>query len=279
MIMKSVSIPGRGAEQRLIYKVVGDKELEMIYYGPKVRTEVPAPIYLTITGGGWHSGSADSMVGFSRQSIDYALEHGYAVASPMYRLSGEGVNMRQIISDCMDSCRYLAHFKKELGVDPERIVTSGHSAGGHLALLLALAPHGLFTEQSLYDDDFSVIATAPMSPPTVLYTKGVPQTLAFSVSEIFPQMTEEDFQDTSPIKYINAQSCPCLTIAGDKDNLVFPVSSEILVERYREVGAPAEIVFSHNGGHCFECMVPGAVSSPDFNQVQQILIEFLNRFI
>ena len=47
--------------------------------------------------------------------------------------------MNGVISDAMDAGRYLAHFANELGIDARRIVTSGHSAGGHLALMMALA--------------------------------------------------------------------------------------------------------------------------------------------
>ena len=274
----SISIPTQEREQRLVYKVVGERKLELIYWGPLNPCSKPAPIYFTITGGGWHSGTPESMLGFSKISIDWARQNGWAVASPVYRLSGEGVSMHQIVSDCMDACRYLAHYAKELNLDPQRVVTSGHSAGGHLALMMALAPHDSFRDESELTDDFKVIGTTPLSPPTVLFTQNVPQTLAFGVQELFPKMTEKDFYETSPVNYVGATSCPCLTVAGDKDDLVFPNSSDILIERYKQAGADGEVVYSHNGGHCFECKVENAVSKPDFGEVQNIIISFLNRF-
>ncbi|MBR6410603.1 MAG: alpha/beta hydrolase [Clostridia bacterium] len=276
--MEQITIPVNRGEQTLTFKVTPVKALTMIFQPPIVSGDKPAPVYLIITGGGWHEGSAESMLGFSAQSCLYARSKGWAVASITYRFNVDGADMDQIVSDCMDACRYLARFSKELGVDATRILTSGHSAGGHLALMLALAPHDLFKKESPYEEDFRVIATAPLSPPTVLYENGVPVTLKFSMKELFPKMSEEDFKRTSPVTYVNAESVPCLSVAGDMDNLVYPVSSAILMDRYHECGAPGELVYSHKGGHCFECMVPGDKSEPDFAAVQTILERFIDRF-
>ena len=276
--MEQITVPVSREEQRLTFKVTPAKALTLLFQPPLKEGNAPAPVYFIITGGGWHEGSAESMLGFSAQSCLYARNRGWAVVSINYRFNVDGCDMDQIVSDCMDAARYLTRFAEPLGIDPNRILTSGHSAGGHLALMLALAPHEMFRRESPYTEDFTVIATAPLSPPVVLYEQGVPQTLKFSMKELFPNMSEEDFRRTSPDTYVTAGSVPCLSVVGAMDDLVFPVSSELLMDKYRACGAPGELVYSRNGGHCFESMVPGERSDPDFAGVQTILEGFIDRF-
>lgn len=89
---------------------------------------------------------------------------GWAVVSIDYRVCPvDGVVMNGVISDAMDAGRYLAHFANELGIDARRIVTSGHSAGGHLALMMALAPHAGFAE----DTPFQSVSAARYDRDTV----------------------------------------------------------------------------------------------------------------
>ena len=132
-------IPANGTtEQTLIYKKVGDREIELLFYPPTEQVFDRAPVYLIIPGGGWRSASAEAMVGFSLRSSHALRKRGWATLSLSYRyVSRDDVCLDDIISDCMDAGRYLAHFADVLGIDPHRIVTSGHSAGGHLALMMA----------------------------------------------------------------------------------------------------------------------------------------------
>ena len=93
--------------QDLIYKTVGDTKLDMIFLPPTEKRYDRAPVYFVIPGGGWHTTSAQSMVGFSARSIATLRARGWAVASISYRLTPHAV-IDEIISDCMDGGRYLA---------------------------------------------------------------------------------------------------------------------------------------------------------------------------
>ena len=165
--------PAGAGEQKLIYKKVGERDVEMLYYPPTKAVFDKAPVYVISPGGGWHSASAEAMVGFSLRSSTLLRERGWAVASLSYRyVSRDNVCLDDVISDCMDTGRYLAHFADVLGIDPHRMVTSGHSAGGHLALMMAYAPHRAFVSDTPFDplaDEFTVVATAPLSAPTILF--------------------------------------------------------------------------------------------------------------
>lgn len=276
----ALTIPTLDLEQELYYKEVGDRKVRLLLQLPRVRKYEKAPVYLIIPGGGWAMAEPESMIGMSRVSVDYARDHGWAVASLAYRIiRHDPVDMEQIVSDCMDAGRYLAHYAQKLGLDMGRVVTSGHSAGGHLALMMALAPQGAFVRDSVLADPFRVVACAPLSPPTVLYQSDtVPQTLAFSMDQLLPGTTLEEWKRYSPVDWVNARSVPCRTFAGTHDDLVFPLSSELLVKAYEKAGAECEAVYAQNGGHCFECKVPGAKVAPDALEIQKMLCGYLDRF-
>ena len=279
---------GADKEQTLIYKKVGDREIPMLYYPPIQKVFDRAPVYLIIPGGGWRSANAEAMVGFSLLSATALRKRGWAVVSLSYRyVSNDDVTLDDIISDCMDAGRYLTHFADELGINPHKIVTSGHSAGGHLALMMAYAPHRAFVSDSPFDalrDEFTVVATAPLSAPTILYNDEAgyyPD--GFPFLDVFPKcLPEREFAAVrhrdGPFDYITPASVPTLLVCGTHDDLVFAENSTRFYEKCRTVGAPCRVLYSHFGGHCFEPMVEGRDSFVNFEQVQHHLIDFVQTF-
>ncbi len=95
-----------------------------------------------IHGGYWRSlGRGDSAF-----MAPMLAAHGIATAVPDYRLAPDA-SMDDIVHDCRSALAYLWHNAGALGVDRDRIVVTGSSAGGHLAAALAgpgwQAGHGL----------------------------------------------------------------------------------------------------------------------------------------
>jgi acetyl esterase/lipase len=62
----------------------------------------------------------------------WLTQHGYAVASVDYRLSGEAKFPAQIY-DFKGAIRFLRAHAREYGYEPDCMAASGTSAGGHLA--------------------------------------------------------------------------------------------------------------------------------------------------
>ena len=260
----TVSIPKEPVEQVLTYKAVGDRAVDLVFYPPMITTDEPAPVYFLIPGGGWTACSKESMAEFSRLSAAELRRHGFAIVSIDYRANRtDGVVMDTIIADCMDAARYLARHATALHIDANRLVTSGHSAGGHLALMLAMAPHNAFTADSPYigdgGPDFTVTASAPLSAPTILYIEEDPAA----------------YHRASPFDYLRDRAVPTFLAAGTHDPLVYPENSIRFYERCRERGVRAELVLSQNGGHCFECLVDGAASAPNHDDIQRALVAFV----
>jgi acetyl esterase/lipase len=100
-----------------------------------VPTVVPgkAPILLFVHGGGWSIG--DKRLGSEIKGKHFASQ-GWAFASTNYRL----VPAATVEQQAADVAAAIALLRRQQGVDPDRIVLMGHSAGAHLAALVASDP-------------------------------------------------------------------------------------------------------------------------------------------
>ena len=106
--------------------------LTMHLYAP----EDPAPRrpgVLFVHGGGWQGGCATWHL---RQACALA-EHGYVAATACYRLAPAHRWPTQLV-DVQRAIDWLRANAPTLGLDPDRLVIAGASAGGHLAAFLAV---------------------------------------------------------------------------------------------------------------------------------------------
>ncbi|MES2412665.1 MAG: alpha/beta hydrolase [Pseudomonadota bacterium] len=92
-----------------------------------------APVVVMWHGGGWTNGYAD----YNAFMAPHITARGCVMVSPSYRLVGEA----KLPAAFEDSLEMLGHVCQHIdgqGGDPDRLYLSGHSAGAHLASLVAL---------------------------------------------------------------------------------------------------------------------------------------------
>ena len=90
------------------------------------------PVVMFIHGGYWRALSR----GQSAFAAPMLAAQGIACAVPDYRLAPEA-SMTEIIGDCRRALCWLWHNADALGLDRDRIIVTGSSAGGHLAAAVA----------------------------------------------------------------------------------------------------------------------------------------------
>ncbi|HTE40410.1 MAG TPA: alpha/beta hydrolase, partial [Steroidobacteraceae bacterium] len=116
----------------------GYRPVTLDLYLPKASK--PVPLLIFVHGGGWAGGSARSaeVIGenFPAMFAEFSSK-GYAVASLNYRLSSEAKFPSQI-QDLNAAIRFLKSKAQTYGIDAERIVVWGASAGAHITMLSAL---------------------------------------------------------------------------------------------------------------------------------------------
>ena len=118
---------------RTVPGATGDPDVEVVVLRP-VRATTPTPAVLHTHGGGMVIGDARTGL---LEVAGWAAELGLAVVSVEYRLAPETPHPGPV-EDCYAALVWTHRHAAELGVDPDRIVVAGASAGGGLAAALAL---------------------------------------------------------------------------------------------------------------------------------------------
>jgi acetyl esterase/lipase len=106
-------------------------------YLPNHRSITPAPVIVFVHGGAWIFGTKEEGMNLAGP-IDNMLNKGWAVAAISYRLAGSTSNHPDALHDVKRAIRWMKVNATTHGLDPDTVVVSGHSAGGHLALLAGL---------------------------------------------------------------------------------------------------------------------------------------------
>lgn len=174
------------------------------------------PAILIIHGGGWSAGSKTDMV-YRTLMIDYALK-GYVVCNMNYRLVQEAP-MPACIEDVQCAVRWMKDNAQKLGIDPDRIGTYGHSAGGHLSLMAGLTA--------------GVACAAGGAPPTEIGNPNIPWS---------------EHPEWWPIGFIGSCPTPFLVLQGVDDPVVKPNLTEDWVTKMQQAGASVDYVKVH-GDH------------------------------
>lgn len=100
----------------------------------------PAPLFVFVHGGGWRQGDKRNATG--AEKVEHFTGRGFAFASVNYRLVPDA-KVEELAQDVADAIGTLVRQARILGIDPSRIVLAGHSAGAHLAALVATDPQYL----------------------------------------------------------------------------------------------------------------------------------------
>ncbi len=195
-------------------------------FGAQVR-----PALVIIHGGGWGAGTKQDRP-YRSMLLDFALK-GYVTVSVEYRLTGEApfpAGLEDV--DC--AVRWVRAHAREYRIDPNRIGAFGHSAGAHLAVMLASSPpappiHDPQCEWNDFSDRLTSVVGG--STPTV-----------------FPARLG-DSKRYSPASWVSNRMPPILLIHGTEDNIVPVAQVDDYVEKLEAAGAPDVTYVRIEGGN------------------------------
>lgn len=159
----------------------------------------------------------------------WSTVYGYRCFNVRYGLAADHM-YPQSVSDVMLAVSFIAANARSYGVDPERIVLAGVSAGGHLALMAALADQGRY----LPGDSAPVILKGVISlaGPTNLAVLARHDDRAWRMVRGFMGGTAKQmpgrYRDASPISHVSADDPNVMLVHARGDRTIpFSQSAEL----------------------------------------------------
>jgi acetyl esterase/lipase len=220
-----------------------------------------APVLFQIHGGGWMIGDK------AQQALPlmlHAAAQGWVCVAANYRLSPR-VSLPDHLVDCKLALRWIREHVAEYGGDPDFVVVTGGSAGGHLAALLALTPNDAEYQPGFETADTSVTACIPFYGVYDLVEAFDPRDRAGARGErvgewmarrIVGATIDEDrerFERMSPICHVGPHAPPFFVIHGSSDNLVPVQQARRFAASLREVShKPVLYAELPGASHAFE---------------------------
>lgn len=275
----------------IVYADDGVPEHKLDLYMPTGQGNGPFPTIVWVHGGGWAGGEKGDINNTEikiDQFRDVLLDNGYAIAAVEYRLMPK-VKFPVPMQDVAAAVRYLKAKSGEYGLDPDRFVLGGDSAGGHLATMTAMTwdKPDLQGTLGITEGDTKVKAIVDyyaifdLTNRTEDQQNGPCQRAKPGAESSHGQLIGADPDSpegepiaakASPMTYVNAQTPPTIIFYGTEDCTTPPAQHERFYQALHDAGVPVQITRVDGAAH----------ASPRFFETQEYkdkLIAFLKEHV
>ena len=215
---------------------------ENVRFGPTIdeyldifpATREGAPVHLFIHGGYWRVFSAKDFSFVARELVD----QGVTVVLNNYSLCPK-VTMDEVVRQNRAAVKWLVDHAAEFGADPTNITVSGHSAGGHLTAMTAVAD---------WQRDYGLDANPVKAAIGIsgLYDLGP---FPYTDLQSHLQLTHEQIQRNSPINLVGGSLPPLWLVVGATETPEFHRQSDAFAEVLERAGERVERVTVEDTNH------------------------------
>jgi acetyl esterase/lipase len=243
LTVRQVAVPGRGPRRRylagrnLSYGVAGPRNHLDVWRRPDLPADGRAPVLLQIPGGAWVMGKKE---GQAHPLMSHLAERGWVCVTMNYRLSPRATWPDHIV-DVKRAIGWIRASIADYGGDPNFVVVTGGSAGGHLSALAAVSPNDPLFQPGFEDVDTTVQAAVPMyGPYDIADVRGTGDNpfVPWWEQRIMKRALSADdpaWFAASPVARVGAHAPPFFVIHGRNDTLVSVEQARYFVERLRLV--------------------------------------------
>ena len=293
----------------LTYSIIpGYRQLKLDLYLPPGQLTGARPLVVYVAGGGWAADrprNAGPIEDFPGVFVGLAKK-GYVVASIRYRLSGEA-KFPAAEHDTKTALRWLRSQAAKYGIDKNRVVIWGSSAGGQLAGLAAvscgeakLAPpqvagngatkvpeesdcvNGAAIWYGIFD--FAQMGAPPpnANPPNAApnAANAAPRPPGADATFLGCKPGEECAarNNASAVNFIDANDPPFLLIHGSADRVVNVKQSQTMHDALKAKGVKSELIVIPDVDHSFIGKTPEATHAAT-NQALKRTLEFIDEIL
>jgi acetyl esterase/lipase len=217
-----------------------------------------APVLFQIHGGGWtqNMGSKDEQ---ALPLMNHMALRNWICVSADYRLSPRATFPEHIV-DCKEALVWIKEHIEAYGGNPDFIVVTGGSAGGHLSALMALSQNDPTFQPGFEDADTSLQGAVPFygvydfsNAYDLENNNGLRDVLEQSVMKLPREGNQAAYQHASPIFRAHKDAPPFMIVHGDSDTLVPVEEGRLFAEKLRDVSAnPVVYAEISNAQHAFD---------------------------
>lgn len=235
----------------VVYSTRHGQELQLDIYAPTGPNNHRTAVLL-VHGGGFRHGDRKLLA----PRCAALAQHGFTAIAVQYRLIDDtNTAWPDPLDDLQEAISWTAAHAEEIGVEADRIVVQGHSAGAQLALMAAAAadksgariaaviayyPLVQFVVRDMPALPTDAPPTPEMMAAMIQAARGEDGTTPASML-LGPNATEEQAAQASPINQVSSALPPTLIFAGTDDMVVAPAASFRLFEALRAAGVSAEL--------------------------------------
>ncbi|MEK7832570.1 MAG: alpha/beta hydrolase [Acidobacteriota bacterium] len=228
------------------YLTANGYEAKLDVYQPSTATG-NTPVVVFIHGGGWTGGTKEASV----LNILPYLDMNWAVVNVEYRLAKVSL-APAAVEDCRCALRWVIRNAKEYRFDTDKIVVTGHSAGGHLALTTGMLSDSAGLDRECHGSEVLKVAAIVnwygITDVNDLLEGANRKTYAVQWLSSLPDR-EAVAKRVSPLQYVRAGLPPILTIHGDADPTVPYTHATRLQAALDKAGVPNQLLTIPGGKH------------------------------
>lgn len=243
----------------VVYRTASNWDAKLDVYQPR-NVKSPNTTLLFFHGGGWTNGTKEA----SALSLLPYLQMGWTVVNVEYRMTNVAL-APAAVEDARCALRWVYRNAAQYNFDTGRIITSGQSAGGHLALITGVLPASAGFDNTCPGDRPGGASSSGPNNTDELKVAAIVDW--YGISDVNDVMAgpnrrtwaaawlgalpnrEELAKQVSPITYVRAGIPPIISVHGDADPVVPYAQKQRFHQALAAAGVAHELVTIPNGKH------------------------------